>query len=115
MTAMDWPRFVLSSLFVLGLMAALLWWLKRRQTPWTPGGQGRRIRLLETLPLGLKHKMLLVQVDQQMMLVAVTGQDIRTLHAWTGSAQGPEGAPDSAAGQSAADTFPPFSAGGRAS
>jgi flagellar protein FliO/FliZ len=115
MTAMDWPRFVLSTLFVLGLMAALLWWLKQRQTPWTPNGQGRRIRLLETLPLGLKHKMMLVQVDQQMMLVAVTGQDIRTLHAWSGAAHGPEGMPVAASGQVAPDPFPPFSAGGRAS
>ena len=91
MTAIDWPRFLLSSVFVLGLMAALLWWLKRRQTPWALQGQGRRIRLLETQPLGLKHKMMLVQVDQQMVLVAINANDIRTLHSWPCSADGPDG------------------------
>jgi flagellar biogenesis protein FliO len=112
MTAMDWPRFVLSTVFVLGLMAAILWWLKRRQIAWMSHGQERRIRLLETQPLGLKHKMMLVQVDQQMVLLSVTGQDIRTLHAWPASANGPDGLATPAISPSAAP-FPPFSAGGR--
>jgi len=112
MTAIDWPRFLLSSIFVLGLMAALLWWLKRRQTPWTMHNQGRRIRLIETQPLGLKHKMMLVQVDQQMVLVAVNANDIRTLHSWPCSANGPDGQATPAV-DTAKAAFPDFFTGGR--
>ncbi len=112
MTAIDWPRYMLSAVFVLGLMAALLWWLKRRQAPWALQGQGRRIRLIETQPLGLKHKMMLVQVDQQMVLVAVNANDIRTLHSWPCSANGPDG-PATPAVDTAPPSFPDFFTGGR--
>ena len=113
MTAIDWPRFVLSAIFVLGLMAALLWWLKRRQSPWSQAGEGRRIRLIETQPLGLKHKIMLVQVDQQMVLVAVNANDIRTLHSWPCSADGPDGLATPAVDTARAASFPDFLAGGR--
>ena len=112
MAAMDWPRFVLSTVFVLGLMAALLWWLKRRQSPWSTQAQGRRIQILETQPLGLKHKMMLVQVDQQMVLVAVNANDIRTLHSWPCSANGPDGLATPAVDTTKA-SFPDFFTGGR--
>jgi flagellar biogenesis protein FliO len=103
---------MLSAMFVLGLLAALLWWLKRRQSPWSQHGPGRRIRLIETQPLGLKHKMMLVQVDQQMVLVAVNANDIRTLHSWPCSAIGPDGQV-TPAGDAANTSFPDFVAGGR--
>ena len=32
--------------------------------------------------MGLKNKMMLVQVDDQRMLLSMNTQDIRTLHAW---------------------------------
>jgi len=32
--------------------------------------------------MGLRHKLLLVQVDQQRLLLAVNNNDIQTLHAW---------------------------------
>ena len=32
--------------------------------------------------MGLRHKLLLVQVDQQRLLLAVNSNDIQTLHAW---------------------------------
>ena len=115
MTAIDWPRFVLSAVFVLGLMAALLWWLKRRQSPWSTQAQGRRIQILETQPLGLKHKMMLVQVDQQMVLVSANAHDIRTLHAWPCATNGPEGLPTPAPSAVAAASLSEFIAGGRSS
>ncbi|MBU3654626.1 MAG: hypothetical protein FGM44_16235 [Limnohabitans sp.] len=115
MAAMDWPRFVLSTVFVLGLMAALLWWLKRRQSPWSTQAQGRRIQILETQPLGLKHKMMLVQVDQQMVLVSANAHDIRTLHAWPCATNGPEGLPTPAPSAVAAASLSEFIAGGRSS
>ena len=32
--------------------------------------------------MGLRHKLLLVQVDQQRLLLSVTNSEIQTLHAW---------------------------------
>ena len=32
--------------------------------------------------MGLRHKLLLVQVDAQRLLLAVHANDIQTLHAW---------------------------------
>jgi flagellar biogenesis protein FliO len=45
--------------------------------------------------MGLRHKLLLVQVDSQRLLLAVTSNDIQTLHAWPADTPPPEqqGAP----------------------
>jgi flagellar biogenesis protein FliO len=45
--------------------------------------------------MGLRHKLLLVQVDSQRLLLAVTSNDIQTLHAWPADAPPPDqqGAP----------------------
>jgi flagellar biogenesis protein FliO len=56
--------------------------------------------------------MMLVQVDQQMVLVAVNANDIRTLHSWPCSANGPDGLATPAVDAPKA-AFPDFSAGGR--
>jgi flagellar biogenesis protein FliO len=79
----DLGRFALSTIGVLILLAAFLWWFQQRKGQ--PFGKllERKIKVLEVYPLGLKHKMMLLHVDDQRILVAVNPQEIRTLHTWT--------------------------------
>jgi flagellar biogenesis protein FliO len=44
------------------------WWVKRNKTMGIQGNGDRRIQLVEALPLSLKHKMVLIQIDNQMVL-----------------------------------------------
>lgn len=85
MPSIDWARYALSATWVLLLMSALLWWFRRRKNALFPRLEARRIQVLEVCPLGLKHKMMLVQADQQMLLVSVNPNGLHTLHAWTAS------------------------------
>ena len=78
----DWAQYSLSMTFVLLLLAAALWWLSRRNKGFRLPVNQRRIQILEAYPMGLRHKLLLVQVDSQRLLLAVNANDIQTLHAW---------------------------------
>ena len=78
----DWAQYSLSMTFVLLLLAAALWWLSRRNKGFLLPTNQRRIQILEAYPMGLRHKLLLVQVDQQRLLLSVTNSEIQTLHAW---------------------------------
>ena len=78
----DWAQYSLSMTFVLLLLAAVLWWLSRRNKGFLLPAAQRRIQILEVYPMGLRHKLLLVQVDAQRLLLAVHANDIQTLHAW---------------------------------
>lgn len=85
MPSIDWARYALSATWVLLLMSAVLWWLRRRKNAMFPRVVARRIQVLEICPLGLKHKMMLVQADRQMLLVSVNPNGLQTLHAWSAS------------------------------
>ncbi len=82
----DWVQYSLSMTFVLLLLAAVLWWLSRRNKGFLLPVGKRRIQILEAYPMGLRHKLLLVQVDQQRLLLSVTNSEIQTLHAWRADA-----------------------------
>ncbi len=82
----DWAQYSLSMTFVLLLLAAALWWLSRRNKGFLLPTNQRRIQILEAYPMGLRHKLLLVQVDQQRLLLSVTNSEIQTLHAWRADA-----------------------------
>ena len=82
MQAADWFQYAFSAVVVLATLGAVLWILVRRKNAFAPKAQGRKIQVLETMPLSLKHKLMLVQVDNQMVLLSVNPQDIQTLHAW---------------------------------
>ena len=88
MASIDWTRYALSATWVLVLMGALWWWLRSRKNALFPRLEAKRIQVLEVCPLGLKHKMMLVQADQQMVLVSVHPNGLQTLHAWSGAAAG---------------------------
>ena len=78
----DWAQYSLSMTFVLLLLAAALWWLSRRNKGFLLPANQRRIQILEAYPMGLRHKLLLVQVDDQHLLLSVNNTDIQTLDAW---------------------------------
>jgi flagellar biosynthesis protein FliP len=71
----DWAQYSLSMTFVLLLLAAALWWLSRRNKGFLLPTNQRRIQILEAYPMGLRHKLLLVQVDQQRLLLSVTNSE----------------------------------------
>ena len=85
----DWAQYSLSMTFVLLLLAAALWWLSRRNKGFLLPAAQRRIQILEAYPMGLRHKLLLVQVDQQRLLLSVNNNDIQTLHAWHADSSSP--------------------------
>ncbi len=85
----DWVQYSLSMTFVLLLLAAVLWWLSRRNKGFLLPVGKRRIQILEAYPLGLRHKLLLVQVDSQRMLLSVSPNEIQKLHAWPADSSPP--------------------------
>ena len=85
----DWAQYSLSMTFVLLLLAAALWWLSRRNKGFLLPSGKRRIQILEAYSLGMRHKLLLVQVDSQRLLLAVNPNDIQKLHAWAADSSPP--------------------------
>ncbi len=68
---------------VLALMGIMLWTLRRLQNRLQASADPtRQMRLLETLNLGPRQKILLMQVDGQRMLIGVTAQQIQSLGQW---------------------------------
>jgi flagellar biogenesis protein FliO len=82
MQSLDWVQFIASTLSVFALLGGALWWVKRNKGLGGTMQGDRRIQVLEALPLSLKHKMVLIQVDQQMVLASVSPGEVKTLHAW---------------------------------
>jgi flagellar biogenesis protein FliO len=82
MQTFDWGQFIASTVSVLMILAGVWWWVKRNRGLLQATGQQRRIHLVEALPLSLKHKMVLIQVDDQMVLASVSPGEVKTLHAW---------------------------------
>jgi len=83
MQSFDWVQFMASTFSVLLLLGGALWWVKRNRGFAANGMDDKRIQVLEALPLSLKHKMVLIQVDNQMVLASVSPAEVKTLHAWT--------------------------------
>jgi len=82
MQSFNWTQFIASTLSVLLLLLGAWWWVKRNKNLGVMGQTERRIQVLEALPLSLKHKMVLIQVDNQMVLASVSPGEVKTLHTW---------------------------------
>ncbi len=83
-----------SLVLVFGLMGALLWLLRRMQNKLQAGAGGQRqLRLLETLSVGPRQKIVLMEVDGQRLVVGVSPQQMQALGQWP--ANGLPGAPGS--------------------
>ncbi len=76
-------KMLASLVLVLAVMGALLWTLRRLQNKLQASSNTtRQMQLLETLSLGPRQKVLLMQVDGQRMLIGVTAQQMQALGQW---------------------------------
>ncbi len=83
MHSFDWGQFIASTFSIFLMLGGALWWVKRNRSFTANGTGDKRIQILEALPLSLKHKMVLIQVDNQMVLASISPAEVKTLHAWT--------------------------------
>ncbi|MGH8214904.1 MAG: flagellar biosynthetic protein FliO [Rhodanobacteraceae bacterium] len=70
-------RVVLSLIAVVVMILAVGWLTRRMQARVRPGGQ--RMRCLETLAVGVKEKVLLLEVGERQLLVGASPSGLRTL------------------------------------
>jgi flagellar protein FliO/FliZ len=71
---------------VIGLLLALLWTLRKMQNGSTLlRKKNQRMHTLETLSVGPRQKILLIQVDGQNVLVGVTAHQMTALSPWPGN------------------------------
>jgi flagellar protein FliO/FliZ len=88
-------RVILSLLAIIVLIIAAGWMSRRLQGRNAPGG--RRIRCVETLSLGARERVLLLDADGKRLLVGVGQGGMRTLHVYEGAAPLPPENPPPAA------------------
>jgi flagellar protein FliO/FliZ len=79
---LDIAQYLLSFGFVIGLLLALLWALKKIQSQ---GGLKKRpsdsrIKILETASVGARQKVMLIRLDDQDVLLGITPAGIAKLH-----------------------------------
>ena len=83
----DWLQYLLSFALVIALLLGSLWALRKLQ-----GGSlmrakaDARLKIVETLSIGPRQKIALVQIDGQDVLLGVTAQSITPLHSSTARA-----------------------------
>lgn len=65
--------------FVLAIFFVVIWMLKRFQ-PGSLGSTAGGLRVISSLPLGARERLLLVQVGEQQLLLGVTPTGIHLLH-----------------------------------
>jgi flagellar protein FliO/FliZ len=106
MHASDWLSFALSFGIVLALLGALLYTLKRMQSGNLLGMGQRRIRVIDSMSLAPRQKIVLVRVKDQDILLGITVQQINTLASFPLSAE--EIAADAAAQSSSVENTAPL-------
>jgi len=78
----DWLQFVASFALVLGLLFALLWWLRRLQNNRGFGRKDGELEVLETLGVGVRQKIMLVRVRDRAVLIGVGPNHMQALTGW---------------------------------
>lgn len=79
----DWLQYLLSFLFVIGLLLTLLYTLRKLQ-----GGNllmrksTQRMQTLETLSVGTRQKIMLIRIDEREILIGVGAQHMTVLSPW---------------------------------
>ena len=71
-----------SMVLVLVCLGALLWMLRRMQAKIGSPLPGRRLQIIESLSLNTRHKVALVQVDGQCVLVGMSPAQLTPLAQW---------------------------------
>jgi flagellar protein FliO/FliZ len=95
-TFTDWLQYAFSFALVIGLLLAVLWGLKKMQSGATfLRKNSQRLQTIESLSVGPRQKILLIQVDGQDVLVGVTAHQMTALSPWPvqASATEPSAAP----------------------
>ena len=78
----DWLQYLLSFGLVIALLLASLWLLRKLQSG-AAGGRlksSARLKVVETLSVGPRQKIALVQLDGQDVLLGITVQSITALN-----------------------------------
>jgi flagellar protein FliO/FliZ len=82
-TFADWMQYVLSFALVIALLLAVLWGLRKMQN----GNSflrkhAQRLHTIESLSIGPRQKIILIQVDGQDVLIGVTAHQMTALSPW---------------------------------
>ena len=103
--SMDWLSMASSFLLVIGLLAVVLYLLRRFQ----PGalGSGRQIQLIESLATGSSQRVVLVRVRDKDLLLGVSLQQITTLAEWPAAQGDARLAPGPTSSSTASGNFAP--------
>ena len=101
--SMDWLSMASSFLLVIGLLAVVLYLLRRFQ----PGalGSGRQIQLIESLATGSRQRVVLIRVRDKDLLLGVSLKQITTLAEWPAAQGDALLAPGPASSSTASGTF----------
>lgn len=79
-TFIDWLQYVLSFALVIGLLLALLWTLRKMQNgSHMLRKKNQRLHTVETLSIGPRQKIVLLQVDGRDVLIGVTAHQMTAL------------------------------------
>lgn len=79
----DWLQYLFSFIFVIGLLLALLWTLRKLQNGSSLLRKStQRMQTLETLSVGTRQKIMLIRVDNREILVGVTAQHMTVFTPW---------------------------------
>jgi flagellar protein FliO/FliZ len=81
-------RVLLSLAGIVLLIFAAGWLSRRLQARTSPGG--RRLRCVESMAVGARDRVLLIDADGKRLLVGVGQGGMRTLHVYEGAAPAPE-------------------------
>jgi flagellar protein FliO/FliZ len=83
----DWLQYLFSFIFVIGLLLALLWTLRKLQGGSSLLGKNtHRMQTLETLSVGARQKIMLIRVDDREILIGVSAQQMSVLAPWPDAA-----------------------------
>jgi flagellar biosynthetic protein FliO len=66
-------------IFIVALFGGGLWWFVRRYSKGLLSGKGRLITVLETVPLGPRKMLHLIEVGPKKILISSTADSIRLL------------------------------------
>jgi flagellar protein FliO/FliZ len=81
-------RVLLSLGGIVALIFAAGWLSRRLQARTTPGG--RRLRCVETMAVGARDRLLLIDADGKRLLIGVGPSGVRALHVYEGTASIPD-------------------------
>lgn len=85
-TLWDWLQYLLNFGLVIALLLASLWVLRRIQSKQLVLNRknGGRLRVIESISVGPRQKLMLVAIDDRELLIGTTTQQISALNTPTG-------------------------------